>query len=100
MGIEIENKKKREKLVLGWIPQLWPNSPFSPAALSAQNPTQRLICIPFAHTTVSLPYGPALSAALFAADVFVTAFWAHLVRLISSTRTTQTPPWIPLGFFT
>ena len=38
MGIEIENKKKREKLVLGWIPQLWPNSPFSPAALSAQNP--------------------------------------------------------------
>jgi hypothetical protein len=38
MGIEIENKKEREKLVLGRIPQLWPNSPFSPAALLAQNP--------------------------------------------------------------
>jgi hypothetical protein len=38
MGIEIENKKKREKLVLGRIPQFWPNSPLSPAALSAQNP--------------------------------------------------------------
>jgi hypothetical protein len=38
MGIEIENKKKREKLVLGRIPQFWPNSPLSPGALSAQNP--------------------------------------------------------------